>query len=233
VVGLLPMGSSRALSRACISQRGRYMLPRGPANAAANAHRGPLVVPPRGRSHHGRAPKVPGAGGTASVGCRVAAGAVLSTGWPVVFDLGADGQSGAGPVPSLRAFSRQCRGLPIAAARDPRGSRDDGGSPVGSPVLKLWNESRTNRARIADSIHVGFRSRPHIVGGRSPTTKSCNRTDTIAATRGSDSLTRALRAENSWDGGTNPGAAPHRTAVIASSRRPCPAAGSRRIASPA
>jgi hypothetical protein len=126
VVGLLPMGSSRALSRACISQRGRYMLPRGPANAAANAHRGPLVVPPRGRSHHGRAPKVPGAGGTASVGCRVAAGAVLSTGWPVVFDLGADGQSGAGPVPSLRAFSRQCRGLPIAAARDPRGSRDDG-----------------------------------------------------------------------------------------------------------
>ena len=59
------------------------------------------------------------------------------------------------------------------------------GSPVGSPVLKLWNESRTNRARIADSLHVRFRSRPHIVADQSPTTKSCNRPDTIAAARAS------------------------------------------------
>src|SRR5262245_11942248 len=35
------MGSSRALSRACISQRGGSMLPRGPAKAAASAHRDP------------------------------------------------------------------------------------------------------------------------------------------------------------------------------------------------
>jgi len=31
-----------------------------------------------------------------------------------------------------------------------------GGAPVDSVVLKLWNESRTNRARIADSLLVGF-----------------------------------------------------------------------------
>ena len=31
-----------------------------------------------------------------------------------------------------------------------------GEAPVYSVVLKLWNESRTNRARIADSLLVGF-----------------------------------------------------------------------------
>ncbi len=31
-----------------------------------------------------------------------------------------------------------------------------GGAPVDSVVPKLWNESRTNRARIADSLLVGF-----------------------------------------------------------------------------
>jgi len=31
-----------------------------------------------------------------------------------------------------------------------------GGAPVDNLVLKLWNESRTNRARIADSLLVGF-----------------------------------------------------------------------------
>lgn len=30
------------------------------------------------------------------------------------------------------------------------------GAPVYSAVFKLWNESRTNRARIADSLLVGF-----------------------------------------------------------------------------
>ena len=38
------------------------------------------------------------------------------------------------------------------------------------PVLKLWNESGTNRARIADSMPVGIRSRPHLAlsGARTP-----------------------------------------------------------------
>src|SRR5262245_43633888 len=31
-----------------------------------------------------------------------------------------------------------------------------------SPVLKLWNDSGTNRARIADSTFVGIRSRPYL-----------------------------------------------------------------------
>src|SRR5262245_12688069 len=47
--------------------------------------------------------------------------------------------------------------------------------PVASSVLKLWNESRTNRARIADSIPVGIRSRPHLVAWPGHTTKSCKR----------------------------------------------------------
>src|SRR5262245_57402693 len=45
--------------------------------------------------------------------------------------------------------------------------------PVASSVLKLWNESRTNRARIADSIPVGIRSRPHLVACPGRPTKSC------------------------------------------------------------
>ena len=42
-------------------------------------------------------------------------------------------------------------------------------------VIKLWNESRTNRARIADSIAVGIRSRRHLVVASVATTKSGNR----------------------------------------------------------
>src|SRR5215831_9903380 len=42
----------------------------------------------------------------------------------------------------------------------------------GRPVIKLWNESRTNRARIADSIAVGIRSRRHLVVVSLLTTKS-------------------------------------------------------------
>jgi hypothetical protein len=41
-------------------------------------------------------------------------------------------------------------------------------------VIKLWNESRTNRARIADSIAVGIRSRRHLVVASVATTKSGN-----------------------------------------------------------
>jgi len=47
------------------------------------------------------------------------------------------------------------------------------GKVCGEPVLSLWNESRTNRARIADSVLVGIRSRPHLVARPVRTTKSC------------------------------------------------------------
>jgi hypothetical protein len=46
-------------------------------------------------------------------------------------------------------------------------------SVVGSPVFKLWNESRTNRARIADSLLVRIRSRRHVVACSGHTTTSC------------------------------------------------------------
>jgi hypothetical protein len=49
------------------------------------------------------------------------------------------------------------------------------GKGCGSPVLKLWNESRTNRARIADSVVVGIRSRPYLVAQPLHATKSCKR----------------------------------------------------------
>jgi hypothetical protein len=48
-------------------------------------------------------------------------------------------------------------------------------SLVGSPVFKLWNESRTNRARIADSTVVRIRSRRHVVARSGRTTTSCKR----------------------------------------------------------
>ena len=219
------------------------MLPRGPANAAAHAYRDPLVARPRERLHHGRAPNVclgrrqcPRA--PLQTGGRCAQSAIMSRQEPccprvglVDFRPRRGGETGAGPVPSLRAFSRQCQGLPIAAARDRPAARRRG-SPVGSPVLKLWNESRTNRARIADSIPVGFRSRPYIVVGRCPATKSCNRTDTMPL--GGRRLVNARLARRKLVGWrSDPGAEPHRTAIIASSRRPCPVAGLRRIASPA
>src|SRR5918995_5095245 len=40
------------------------------------------------------------------------------------------------------------------------------------PVVKLWNESRTKRARIGDSPTVGVRSRPYAAPGSWGATKS-------------------------------------------------------------
>ncbi len=208
------------------------MLPRGPANAAANAHGDPLVARPRGRSHHGRAPKVPGQAAQGSVGCHVAAGAVLSRVGPAVFDLGADGESGAGPVPSLRAFSRQCRGLPIAAARDPPRPRDDGGKPWGALCLscgtspeRIAPESLTRS--MSDFVH------DHISWGADLLLPNRVTGLTRLPPRGLRFLNARLARRKLVGWRSNPGAAPHRGAIIASLRRPCRAAGSRRIASPA
>jgi hypothetical protein len=43
-----------------------------------------------------------------------------------------------------------------AGVHPPKRLSRRGEAPVYSVVLKLWNESRTNRARIADSLLVGF-----------------------------------------------------------------------------
>src|SRR5215216_2964520 len=40
------------------------------------------------------------------------------------------------------------------------------------PPLKLWNESRTNRARIADSRRLPFRSPQHLAWGWPAGTRS-------------------------------------------------------------
>ena len=45
--------------------------------------------------------------------------------------------------------------------------------PVEEFVLKLWNESRTKRARIADSGLVQIRSRPYLARRLRPTPTSC------------------------------------------------------------
>jgi hypothetical protein len=190
------MGSSRALSRACISQHGRYMLPRGPANRKRPSRPARRAAT---RAFAAAAPSfaAPEVEALASVrlgrplgetilpGAPTNRRAAPATGRPV--DFRPRRRAGAAPVTSLHGahFPGTAEGCPsrrhgLRTARDKQRE-----SPVGSPVLKLWNESRTNRARIADSIHVGFRSRPHIVADRSPTTKSCNKTDTVAATRAS------------------------------------------------
>jgi hypothetical protein len=59
------------------------------------------------------------------------------------------------------------------------------------PVIKLWNESRTNRARIADSLAVGIRSRRHLVAASVPTTKSGKRRQSGTARPGEHPLTAA------------------------------------------
>jgi hypothetical protein len=51
---------------------------------------------------------------------------------------------------------------------------------VMSSVLNLWNESRTNRARIADSAAVGIRSRPHLVAPPAHATRSCKPCKAVA-----------------------------------------------------
>jgi hypothetical protein len=51
---------------------------------------------------------------------------------------------------------------------------------VMSSVLNLWNESRTNRARIADSAAVGIRSRPHLVAPPAHATRSCKPCNAVA-----------------------------------------------------
>jgi hypothetical protein len=61
---------------------------------------------------------------------------------------------------------------------------------VMSSVLNLWNESRTNRARIADSAVVGIRSRPHLVAGPATATRSCKPCAAVPPPERANRLTR-------------------------------------------
>ena len=141
-------------------------------------------------------------------------------------------RSGAGPSRSLRAFSRQCRGLPTGAARDPPGLEMTGEALWGALCLSCG----TSPERIAPESLT--RSLSDFVHGHISWW-----TDLLPPNRVTG-LTRlpprGLRLVNAtlarpklvgWRSDLR--AAQHRTAIIASSRRPCPAAGSRRIASPA
>src|SRR5215469_15919539 len=82
-----------------------------------------------------------------------------------------------------------------------RRARQATGKAVGAPVLKLWNESRTNRARIADSVVVGIRSRPHLVARRLRTTKSCQAIETGKPLDAAKDLMARLSAEFRGMGG--------------------------------
>jgi hypothetical protein len=53
-------------------------------------------------------------------------------------------------------ISRRVTNHPASPMRRRYLASGHGGTPVDNLVLKLWNESRTNRARIADSSLVGF-----------------------------------------------------------------------------
>jgi len=70
---------------------------------------------------------------------------------------------------------------------------------VMSSVLNLWNESRTNRARIADSAVVGIRSRPHLVAGPATATRSCKPCAAVPPPERANRLTREGRGLNSGD----------------------------------
>ena len=165
--------ASRSAEDTCFPEV-RQTLPQAPI--ATRSARG------RERLHHDRAPKVRRGRHTAPgrPSCRAGSNAVHASARR--FSTSARRSDRRWPF-TARIF----QALPRVAHRGGMASGRPAitGSPVGSPVLKLWNESRTNRARIADSLHVRFRSRPHIVADQSPTTKSCNRPDTIAAARAS------------------------------------------------
>jgi hypothetical protein len=80
-------------------------------------------------------------------------------------------------TPVRRVLPRHCarsRAAGLTAANRPHlAAAMARESLVGSPVFKLWNESRTNRARIADSMLVRIRSRRHVVACSGHTTTSC------------------------------------------------------------
>ncbi len=119
------------------------------------------------------------------------------------------------------------------------------------PVLKLWNESGTNRARIADSHPVGLCSRPYLVAPRTGTPKSGKAARAYRRGRHWRRLIAGVAPEMIRE----PQGSPRMTAprvrslpvqatssghcfgsllrVTASSRRPCPVAAWKRTASPA
>ena len=96
--------------------------------------------------------------------CRAPCALASAAGYPYSHVSGAMRSQGAAAHRSarLRRWVKS-RWTSTGATRTARSTRDPpphiAGSRHGKAVIKLWNESRTNRARIADSIAVGIRSR--------------------------------------------------------------------------
>jgi hypothetical protein len=220
------MGSSRALSRACISQRGRYMLPGGPANAAASAHRDPRA--------------------------RVAARAIAAvapnfTAVEVDALASRSGQEGCPSQPARSAYPGigperrwsspfRCAHFPGTAegcpSRRHQPAHDNGKALWGALCLscgtspeRIAPESLTRS--LSDFVHGHISWRTALLPPNRVTAL------TRLPSRGLRlvNVSLARRKLVGLGGGTREPR--HRTAITASSRRPCPAAGSRRIASPA
>ena len=69
------------------------------------------------------------------------------------------------------------RGRSLSRAFVPQCDRDNLCETAKTAVFKLWNESRTNRGRIADSPTVRVRSRPYVAAYYQSNTRSGSRID--------------------------------------------------------
>jgi hypothetical protein len=216
------MGSSCALSRACISQRGRYMLPGGPANAAASAARS------RGRAgDRGGCPKF------RRRRSRCACVTVRLGGLPQP-----PARSACPRIGPERRWSRpfHCAHFPGTAegcpSRRHRPARDNGKALWGALCLscgtspeRIAPESLTRS--LSDFVHGHISWRTALLPPNRVTAL------TRLPSRGLRLVNASLARRKLVGLGGGTREPRHRTAITASSRRPCRAAGSRRIASPA
>jgi hypothetical protein len=136
----------------------------------------------------------------------------------------ASGGNGRGKAGRWRDFASSGRSVRNAPLLDVKPQGWNCHAPVIGYRLSLclvWNESRTNRARIADSGPVGIRSRQYVVALALLTTKSCKgpgngcnkRSPSITGSAGSPKF--AVRSSGDA------------RRIIASSPSPCSVAASR------
>jgi hypothetical protein len=210
--GFQPRSEPRVISR-----RGRYMLPRGPANA----HRDPFVVRPRrlrqvprcrGRSalHHGRLRGSAGAGDTA-LGVPANRRAKRPVGRHAAAEAGRFSTSartaGAALVPSFTA--RIFQALPRVAHRGGTGirrARDDGKALWGALCLSCGTsperiEPESLTRSVSDFVHGHISWRADLLPPNRVTGL------TRLPPRGLRLVNASLAPENSRDGGPDPGRA--------------------------
>ena len=151
---------------------------------------------------------------------------------PSVFDLGAEGGSGVGPRPFTARIFQAAPRVAHRGGTGCAGPRNDGEALWGALCLscgtspeRIAPESLTRS--LSDFVHGHISWRTNLLPPNRVTGL------TRLPLRGLQLVNASVPRRKLVGWRSHPGAAQHRTAITASSRRPCLAASSRRIASPA